>query len=56
MRCSTYEGCDFTNAILNNAISDYPSAEIYGLLDCLTVEQEESMKWHNEPGPEAPGG
>lgn len=56
LRCSSYENCDFAGAVMTEAVSDRPSAEDYGLSECLLDEQQASKHWHAEPGEEPEGG
>jgi uncharacterized protein YjbI with pentapeptide repeats len=55
LRHSDFEGCDFTGATLTGARGD----TLYGddlLMPWLSGEQERSMRWSDDPGPEPDGG
>jgi hypothetical protein len=56
LRRSSFEGCDFTGAVLRGTRADEGYADEYELTERLSVEQLEAMEWHEDPGPEPPGG
>src|SRR5262249_16828014 len=51
LRGLVWEDCVFTGADLTGAVSDDDS-----YTDAFSDEQHESIVWHDDPGPEAPGG
>ena len=55
LRRSSFKGCEFAGADLAGAIADEDETIEY-LYDKLTEVQQASMVWHEEPGPEPPGG
>jgi len=56
MRRSAFEGCDFTGATMTGARADTLYGDDWELLPRLSEEQQRSMKWSDDPGPEPDGG
>ncbi len=53
LRQSRFEGCDFTDANMSGTTAEEENDD---LLDSLSEEQQDSVEWKEEPGPEPDGG